>query len=564
MSSPASLACGPFSANALHRTPEPGPPRSRRRRRFTTPLPPRGTTGAVAGVRGAGRPAICAGVTDAAAPSAEPLDLVVVGGGVNGAGIARDAAGRGWRVLLLEAGDLAGATSSRSSKLIHGGLRYLEYYEFRLVRESLQERETLLRSAPHLVTPLRFVLPHHDGLRPAWMLRAGLFLYDHIGGRRSLPGTTTVDLRRDPLGAPLRQEFRRGFAYSDCWVDDARLVALLAVDARERGARVLTRTAFTGARRTGALWRVRFTGEDGATEEVAARAVVNAAGPWVDEVLRSTGANAPGGHKVRLVKGSHVVLPKLYDGGQCYTLQGADGRVIFTIPYQSHWTLVGTTDVPFEGDPREVRISEEETAYLCRFLGDYFTRPVAPDEVAWSYSGVRPLADSGQVNASAVTRDYAFDLDAPEGAAPSLSVFGGKLTTFRKLAEHALRDLGRALGDARPAWTGRGKVPGGDLPGDSLARFVRAVRRERPWLPPDTARRMAMAYGSRLPRVLDGASSWADMGRDFGAGLTEREAEWMRADEWAKRAEDVLWRRSKLGLHMTPDQRDAFAAWFEG
>ena len=459
---------------------------------------------------------------------------------------------------------MAGATSSRSSKLIHGGLRYLEYYEFRLVRESLQERETLLRSAPHLVTPLRFVLPHHDGLRPAWMLRAGLFLYDHIGGRRSLPGVRTVDLRRDPLGAPLRDEFRRGFAYSDCWVDDARLVALLAVDARERGARVLTRTRFTSARRDGALWRVGFEREDGGREEVAARALINAAGPWVDEVLRATGANAPGGHRVRLVKGSHVVLPRLYDGPQCYTLQGAEGRVVFTIPYQGDYTLVGTTDVPYEGDPAAVAISPDETAYLCGLLGDYFTRKVTPDEVAWSYSGVRPLADSGQVSASAVTRDYAFDLDAPEGAAPSLSVFGGKLTTFRKLAEHALRDLGRALGDPRPEWTAHGKVPGGDLPGNDLGRFVREVRRQRPWLPPDTARRMAMAYGSRLPRMLDGAGVWTDMGRDFGAGLTEREAEWMRRDEWAGRAEDVLWRRSKLGLHMTPAERDGFTEWFEG
>ena len=493
----------------------------------------------------------------------------MVGGGVNGAGIARDAAGRGWRVLLLEAGDLAGATSSRSSKLVHGGLRYLEQYEFRLVRESLQERETLLRSAPHLVTPLRFVLPHHDGLRPAWMLRAGLFLYDHIGGPRSLPATTTVDLRRDPLGAPLRDTFSKGFAYSDCWVDDARLVALLAVDAREHGARVLTRTRFTGARREAAadgrgVWRVTFEGEDGGREEVAARAVVNAAGPWVDGVLRATGSNAPGGHHVRLVKGSHVVLPRLYDGPQCYTLQGADGRVVFTIPYQDAFTLVGTTDVPFDGDPADVAISPEETEYLCGLLGDYFARPVAPAEVAWSYSGVRPLADSGEVNASAVTRDYAFDLDAPEGAAPSLSVFGGKLTTFRKLAEHALRDLGRSLGDARPAWTARAKIPGGDLPGDDLAAFERELERERPWLPAGQARRFATAYGSRTDRVLDGAASWAGMGRDFGAGLTEREAEWMRAEEWATRAEDVLWRRSKRGLHMTPAQRDAFTRWFEG
>ena len=502
----------------------------------------------------------------------EPLqdqnyDLVVVGGGVNGAGIARDAAGRGWRVLLLEARDLAGATSSRSSKLIHGGLRYLEQYDFRLVRESLQERETLLASAPHLVTPLRFVLPHHDGLRPAWMLRTGLFLYDHIGGHRSLPGTRTLDLRREPEGAPLQERFRRGFAYSDCWVDDARLVALLAVDARERGARVLTRTRFTSARRDGDRWRIAYAGPDGAPVEVAARALVNAAGPWVDGVLRSTGRNAPGGHRVRLVKGSHVVLPRLYDGPQCYTLQGADGRVVFTIPYEGAFTLVGTTDVPYEGDPAAVAPSDEEAGYLCGLLGDYFARPVSPADAVWAYAGVRPLADSGQENASAVTRDYVFDLDAPpnpEGgrAAPLLSVFGGKLTTFRRLAEHALRDLGRALGDARPAWTATAKLPGGDLGEGGLDAFLAGVRRERPWLPPAQATRLARAYGTRLDALLDGARAWSDLGRDFGAGLTEREAEWLRAEEWAQSAEDVLWRRSKLGLHMTPEQRDAFTEWF--
>ena len=489
-------------------------------------------------------------------------DLLVVGGGVNGAGIARDAAGRGRRVLLTEAADMAGATSSRSSKLIHGGLRYLEQYAFRLVRESLQEREVLLASAPHLVTPLRFVLPHHSGLRPAWMLRAGLFLYDHIGGRRSLPGTRTVHLRDDVAGAPLRPEFATGFEYSDCWVDDARLVALLAVDARERGAEVLTRTRLESARRDGPHWRAELASEDGGRRTVVARALVNAAGPWVDKVLAVTGRNAPAEHHVRLVKGSHVVLPRLYDGPQCYTLQGGDGRVVFTIPYERDFTLVGTTDVPFDGDPASVEASDAEAEYLCGLLADYFARPVSPSEVAWSYAGVRPLADSGQENASAVTRDYVFDLDAPQGAAPLLSIFGGKLTTFRKLAEHALRDLERAMGDERAPWTAAAKLPGGDLPGGDFGRFRDEVARARPWLPESTLTRLCRAYGTRIDRVLGDARGWADLGRDFGAGLTQAEIDHLRRDEWARTPEDVMWRRSKLGLHMSADERASLAeAW---
>ncbi len=489
----------------------------------------------------------------------DEVNLLVVGGGVNGAGIARDAAGRGWRVLLVEAEDLAGATSSRSSKLIHGGLRYLEQYAFRLVRESLQEREVLLASAPHLVTPLRFVLPHHDGLRPAWMLRAGLFLYDHIGGRRSLPGTRVVSLRRDPVGEPLQDRFRHGFEYSDCWVDDARLVALLAVDARERGAEVLTRTRLESARRDGAHWTAELAAADGGRRTVRARALVNAAGPWVDAVLRSTGRNAPGAHQVRLVKGSHVVLPKLYEGPQCYTLQGGDGRVVFTIPYEGEYTLVGTTDVPYDGDPAAVAPTDEEAAYLCGLLGDYFARPVRPEDAVWSYAGVRPLADSGQENASAVTRDYVFDLEAPEGGAPSLSIFGGKLTTFRKLAEHALRDLGRALGDPRPAWTAHAAIPGGDLGPEGLDGLLARLAAERPWLPAPQRLRLARAYGSRVDWVLGAARTWTDLGRDYGAGLTDAELDHLRGHEWARTAEDVLWRRSKLGLHMTPSQRGAVA-----
>ena len=397
-------------------------------------------------------------------PEPAPCDLLVVGGGANGCAIARDAAGRGLKVTLVEQGDLAGATSSASTKLIHGGLRYLEYYEFRLVRESLAEREVLLRAAPHLIYPLRFVLPHHAGLRPAWLLRLGLFLYDHIGGGRTLPATRTLDLAHAPEGAPLKPEFKRGFAYSDCWTDDARMVALTAVDAAERGARVLTRTRLLSARREGALWRTELQTGDGARETVQARALVNAAGPWVDEVARLCGRNAQA--EVKLVKGSHIVLPRLYQGDHAYTLQESDGRVVFAIPYADDFTLVGTTDVPLEGGPRPLQASPEEIAYLCEALGGYFERTVSPADVVWTYSGARPLHDEGRgKSASAATRDYKLELDAPDGGAATLTVYGGKITTFRKLGEHALDLLAKPLGVSAKAWTRDAVLPGGDLPG---------------------------------------------------------------------------------------------------
>ena len=486
-------------------------------------------------------------------------DLLVVGGGANGCGIARDAAGRGLRVTLCEAGDLAGATSSASTKLIHGGLRYLESYEFRLVRESLAEREVLLAAAPHVIHPLRFVLPHHAGLRPAWLLRLGLFLYDHIGGRRTLAPTRTLDLRRSPEGAPLRPGFKRGFAYSDAWTDDARMVALAAVDAAERGARILTRTRLVRARREGALWRAELQGAHGAPMAVRARALVNAAGPWVEQVTALCGSNRPG-RSVKLVKGSHVVLPRLYEGDHAYTLQGSDGRVIFAIPYAGAFTLVGTTDVPQTGEPGPVHASAEEVAYLCEALGAYFSRPVAPAEVVWSYAGVRPLYDDGEADASKVTRDYALDLDAPAGCAPVLTVYGGKITTFRKLAEHAMDELAAPLGVHAAPWTHGAVLPGGDLP-QGFEAFRARTARERPWLREPTLTRLCRAYGSRLDGVLGPARAWSDLGRDFGAGLTEREVEHLQCGEWAMTAEDVLWRRTKLGLHMGRAQRAAVAAY---
>jgi glycerol-3-phosphate dehydrogenase len=499
-------------------------------------------------------------VRDNANPPPAPVDLLVIGGGVNGCGIARDAAGRGLKVVVCEQGDLAGATSSASSKLIHGGLRYLEYYEFRLVREALAEREVLLRAAPHIIWPLRFVLPHHKGLRPAWMLRLGLFLYDHLGARKLLPPTRAVAFAKDPTGAPLNDSFRRGFEYSDCWVDDARLTALLALDAHERSARILTRTRLVSAVREGNLWRAELAHADGRVETVRARALVNAAGPWVAQVAKACGLDTTRS-AVRLIKGSHIVVPKLYDGPQCYTLQSADGRVVFTIPYETDFTLIGTTDIPYDGDPAKVAITAEEVAYLCDVLSGYFRKAVAPADVVRAYAGVRPLHDDGQEDASAVTRDYVFDLDGGGETAPILSIYGGKITTFRRLAEHALADLGKALPLPGKAWTASGALPGGDIPNADFDGFRARMAARWPWLEPSVLTRLCRAYGTRVETVLADAASPADLGPDLGGGLTGREVDYLRAHEWALTAEDVLWRRSKLGLHMTEAQREGVAAY---
>jgi glycerol-3-phosphate dehydrogenase len=481
--------------------------------------------------------------------SGDPIyDLLIIGGGINGAGIARDAAGRGLSVLLVEQNDLASATSSASSKLIHGGLRYLEHYEFRLVRESLAEREVLLSIAPHIAWPLTFVLPHDSSLRPAWMIRAGLFLYDHLARRSRLPVSRRLDLTRDPAGRPLRPSFTRGFAYSDCWVDDSRLVVLNALDAKERGAAIRTRCRFEEARPEGGIWSATLHTRAGGSSPARARIIVNAAGPWVESVLR-TGLDRAVPKNLRLVKGSHVVVPRLYDGAHAYILQHPDGRVVFVIPYEGSYTLIGTTDVLFDGDPGRVAISAAETEYLCEAVGRFLAKPVAANDVVWSYAGVRPLYDDTTANPSAVTRDYVFDIQAGEGRPPVLSIFGGKITTYRRLAEHALEKLKPFLPNLEPAWTGRSPLPGGDLPQGDFDAFLADFSSTRPWLPPDLARRLARAYGTRAERVLDGARTLADLGDDLGAGLTEGEVRYLMEHEWAETAEDILWRRSKLGLH---------------
>ena len=486
---------------------------------------------------------------------------MVVGGGVNGTGIARDAAGRGLSVLLCEQDDLASHTSSASSKLIHGGLRYLEHYEFRLVREALIEREVLLRAAPHIIRPLRFVLPHDPGMRPAWLIRLGLLLYDHLGGRERLPGSRAIDLRRDPAGAPLKQTYRKAFAYADCWVDDARLVVLNAVDAALRGATILTRHRCAGAVRADGLWHATLEPTGGGLERVVrARCLVNATGPWVSRFLTDN-LQLPALKRVRLVKGSHIVVPKLYDHDAPYILQHADRRVIFVIPYERDYALIGTTDLDYGDDPAAVAISGAEIAYLCAAVSRYFAAPVTPAQVRWSYSGVRPLYDDKAGDVSAVTRDYVFDLAHPDGAAPLLSVFGGKITTSRRLAEHALDQLRSVLGFTAGAWTRNAPLPGGDMPGADFDAFLSDVRRRHPWLPADLARRYARAYGTRLERVLAGARDLDGLGEHLGDGLHEAEVDYLVRSEWALTAEDILWRRSKLGLHVGAETAARLRAW---
>ncbi|MFC5506327.1 MULTISPECIES: glycerol-3-phosphate dehydrogenase [Hyphomicrobiales] len=489
-----------------------------------------------------------------------PYDLAVIGGGINGCGIARDAAGRGASVVLFEKDDLASATSSASTKLIHGGLRYLEHYEFRLVREALMERERLWAIAPHIIWPLRFVLPHHRGLRPAWLLRLGLFLYDHIGGRKKLPATRTLDLSQDATGRPLKDNGATAFEYSDCWVEDSRLVVLNAMDAAAKGATIHTRARVVSADREGGLWRI--TAEtNGTRHSVLAKALVNAAGPWVGDVLggvvRSNTKAA-----VRMVQGSHIVVPRLYDHDRCYIFQNADGRIIFAIPYERDFTLIGTTDRDYRGNPSDAKATPEEIDYLCAAASEYFREPVTPSSVVWTYSGVRPLYDDGASKAQEATRDYVLTLDAPQGQAPLLSVFGGKITTYRRLAESALEKLGpHAAWAARPAWTVTGTLPGGDFPVEGFEAQVDALAAAHPWLARATIARLVRAYGTKAREILQGAGQEADLGRHFGADLYEREVRYLMQAEWAKQAADVLWRRSKLGLRLSTAEQEALEAF---
>lgn len=490
-------------------------------------------------------------------------DLFVIGGGVNGAGIARDATGRGLSVLLCEKDDLAQGTSSRSGKLVHGGLRYLEYYEFRLVREALIEREVLLQSAPHIIWPMRFVLPHNPQDRPAWLVRLGLFLYDHLGGRKRLPGTRTLNLAQAPEGAPLKPQYRKAFEYSDCWVDDARLVLLNALDAYGRGATVKTRTACSSIRRNGDLWTIEMTDTvTGAKSEAKARCVVNTAGPWVNDIIsRVAGLNSS--RSVRLVKGSHIIVPKFWEGRQAYLVQNPDKRVIFINPYQNDLALIGTTDIPYEGRPEDVAADGNEIAYLIKSVNRYFKQQLTEADIVHSFSGVRPLYDDNAANPSAVTRDYIFEVDATDGQAPLLSVFGGKITTFRKLSDHALERLKPFFPKMGPAWTGSATLPGGDMRDADFDQFLGDIKVKYPWLPADLAKHYARLYGTRLHALIGKATSVDDLGIAFTPLFREREAQFLMETEWAQTANDILERRTKHGLHITPTQRQAFVAWYD-
>ncbi len=513
-----------------------------------------------------------AGVHSGGQPIAQAYDLLVVGGGINGVGIARDAVGRGLRVLLCEQHDLAQHTSSASTKLVHGGLRYLEYYEFGLVRKALQEREVLMRIAPHIISPLRFVMPHDENQRPAWMIRMGLFMYDHLARREFLPSSHGIRFAGHETGAPLKAGYQRGFVYSDGWVDDARLVVLNALDARERGARVQTRTRCVSVRRVGEqaeLWQASLQCADGTGFEVTARAVVNAAGPWAGVFAESID-NAQKKARLRLIKGSHIVLPRLFEHDHAYIFQNPDKRIIFAIPFQEEFTLIGTTDLEYKGAPGQVKIDEDEVDYLCRMASRYFTRQITPEQVVWTYSGVRPLLDDESENASAITRDYVLEIDSSKSGkgAPLLNVWGGKITTYRKLAEEAMALLLPYLKHSARGWTDHACLPGGDLqsPGRvvgsyDVAAFLREMSQKYAWLPARLLKRYATSYGTRMHKLLEQAKEMSDLGKELTPDLYEIEVRYLRNNEWAVSAEDILWRRTKLGLWAKSQHVQCLEKW---
>lgn len=489
------------------------------------------------------------------------FDLAIIGGGINGAAIARDAAGRGLRVVLVEQHDLASHTSSASTKLIHGGLRYLEHYEFGLVRKALAERERLLRSAPHIMWPLRFVIPHAAGMRPAWLIRCGLFLYDHLARRDSLPGSRAITLAGHPAGAALQPYFTRGFEYSDGWVDDARFVLLNALDAAQHGATVMTRTACLGARRGEEDWVLTLQADGEAhSHELRARALVNATGPWAERFLSSVGQRAH--HRLRLVRGSHIVVPRLFAHDYAYLFQAPDRRIVFALPYEHDFTLIGTTEVEHLAGTDTVHASEDEIAYLCEQASRSFRHTITPQDVRWHFAGLRPLLDDDNQEASSVTRDYLLELDSV--GPPILSVFGGKLTTCRKLAEEAMNSLQGPLGFDRGAWTSDARLPGADWPTADFASFLSGLRSAHPAMPARLLQRMAHAYGSRVVRILGPADARpAMLGDEVLPGLYEAELAYLCREEWARTAEDILWRRSKLGLHLPADAALQLAQWLQ-
>ena len=483
-------------------------------------------------------------------------DLFIIGGGINGCGIARDAAGRGLDVYLCEKDDLAQGTSSASTKLIHGGLRYLEHYEFRLVRESLVEREVLMKNAPHIISPLRFVLPHKKGMRPAWLLRLGLFLYDNLGGRELLPGTSNVDLTKDAAGDPLHAIYKKAFEYSDCWVDDARFVVLNALDAKNLGAKIETRMKCISAVRSDGIWKLTVEDqENGNTKEIKAKALINASGPWVQDVIDDCGLKFSQ-DGIRLVRGSHIIVPKMYDHDRAYIFQNDDGRIFFAIPYENDFTLIGTTDEDHQSEVEGVEITEEEIAYLCKSAEQYFTKKVKPADVVWTYSGVRPLYDDGASAAQEATRDYVLKVHGDKENAPVLNIFGGKITTYRKLSESVMGKMLPFFPDMKGSWTSNAALPGGEFDVSEYETKISALLNDFSYLDPMWARRLITMYGTRAWTILDQSVKREDLGQDFGATLTEREVHFLINEEWATSLEDILWRRSKLGLHMSAVEKE--------
>lgn len=484
--------------------------------------------------------------------NSDPVDMLVIGGGINGAGIARDAAGRGLRVALVEKSDLGGATSSASSKLIHGGLRYLEQFEFRLVSEALGEREVLLNAAPHLVHPMRFVMPHVATLRPAWIIRAGLLLYDTLARRQKLPSSGSLDLTSLPCAAELQPELKHGYAYSDCRVDDARLVIATARSASALGARILPRTRCSALSREGELWNATLLPEGGAGYVLRARSVVNATGPWARSFLTEA-AGMEVSFGLRLVQGSHIVVPRLYSGDHAFILQNDDRRVVFVYPWESGYTLIGTTDVEYTGAPENCVATQAEIEYLCRAANRYFRRTLTPNDVVYRYAGIRPLFDDGSRNPSQVTRDYVLRVDGDRSQAPLLSVFGGKITTYRRLAEQAVETLRPWFPGMDARWTATASLDGGNFSG-GLDVLEQKIAQEYAWLPEALRRALLLRHGCNVLELLRGTTALQDLGAYYGASLYDREIRWFVDHEWAVSGEDVLWRRTRCGLHLSADQ----------
>ena len=513
----------------------------------------------------------------------EALDLFIIGGGINGCGIARDAAGRGYSVALAEMNDLASATSSASTKLFHGGLRYLEFFEFRLVREALIEREILLQAMPHISWPMRFVLPYHKdmrfesdtptskllsffmpwmkGRRPAWLIRFGLFLYDNLGGRKILPGTKSIDLKTGPEGKPLVSRLERAFEYSDCWVEDSRLVVLNARDAQARGAEINVKTKVVSAEFSDGLWSVTLEGPDNSTRVVQAKMLVNAGGPWVENIIRHT-ARLNSTEGVRLVRGSHIVTKKLYDHDKCYFFQGEDGRIIFSIPYEEDFTLIGTTDADHGAPDVKPECSAEESDYLIDFANGYFEQNLSAEDIVWTYSGVRPLYNDGASSATAATREYVLRVNTSVGG-PVLNVFGGKITTYRRLAESALELIDTEFNRETEKWTAGASMPGGDFPFNGVGDLRRQLAKMLPFLEDRTIRRLIRQYGTEAQAIFSGVSSPEDLGQDFGKGVFQRELDWAIENEWVRRGDDFIWRRSKLGLVLDEGSQSAIDAYIQ-